>query len=94
MQIIHRVKYCKSLKLYLCPTCPSATDPNSLISNMNAYYDRVNIAFIGWDSNGNIINQFDDPSKNFQLSKSQVQGLQANGIEVYISIGGGAGIYK
>eukprot|EP00486_Rosalina_sp_Unknown_P013547 CAMPEP_0201580462 /NCGR_PEP_ID=MMETSP0190_2-20130828/46535_1 /ASSEMBLY_ACC=CAM_ASM_000263 /TAXON_ID=37353 /ORGANISM="Rosalina sp." /LENGTH=307 /DNA_ID=CAMNT_0048016545 /DNA_START=30 /DNA_END=953 /DNA_ORIENTATION=+ len=76
---------------YLCPTCPSAPDPNTLISSINAAYTRVNIAFIGWNSDGTIINQFDDPSKSFILTKAMVSALQSKGVDVFISIGGGAG---
>jgi len=76
---------------YICPTCPSAKDPESLIANINTCYNRVNIAFLGFDSNGNIIDQFDAPKKNFTLTKEMVKSMQNKGIKVYISVGGGAG---
>eukprot|EP01084_Bolivina_argentea_P010686 19928_1 len=76
---------------YLCPTCPSAPDPTTLIANINKYYTHVNIAFIGWKSDGTIINEFDDDSKSFTLTKQMVSNLQSRGVLVFISIGGGAG---
>merc|ERR1719273_445581 len=76
---------------YLCPTCPSAPDPNTLIANINKYYTHVNIAFVIWNSDGTIVNQFDDPSKSFTLTKDMVSNLQSKGVLVFISIGGGAG---
>ena len=76
---------------YLCPTCPSAPDPTSLIANINPAYTRVNIAFIVWNSDGTIVNQFDAPDKSFTLTKAMVSALQSKGVDVFISIGGGAG---
>merc|ERR1719206_630877 len=76
---------------YICPTCPSAPDPASLIANINPAYNHVSIAFIVWNADGSIVNQFDDPSKSFTLTKEMVAGLQAKGVVVFITIGGGAG---
>ena len=76
---------------YICPTCPSAPDPVSLIANINSAYNHVSIAFIVWNADGSIVNQFDDPSKSFTLTKQMVEGLQSKGVTVLISIGGGAG---
>lgn len=76
---------------YLCPSCPSAPNPNSLIQSIHASYNTVVFAFAGWDSNGNIQNQWDDPSKNFTLTRAVVAQLQAQGRAVLLSLGGGAG---
>ena len=83
----------KSLGLsgYICPTCPSAPHPDALLTSLPAAYTVVNIAFIGWDTNGTIINQFDSKPKNFTLTKAKVAALQKQGKQVLISAGGGAG---
>jgi len=76
---------------YLCPTCPSAPNPNQLINNIHNAYDHINIAFIGWETDGTMINQFDDSSKGFTLTKNMVATLQGKGKKVFVSLGGGAG---
>ena len=76
---------------YICPQCSSAPNPNSLIKNINKYYTRVNIAFIIYNKDGTIANQFDDPSKNFTLTPQMVSDLKSSGFEVFVSIGGGDG---
>ena len=53
---------------YICPQCSSAPNPNWLIQNINKNYTRVNIAFIIYNKDGSIANQFDDASKNFTLT--------------------------
>jgi len=76
---------------YLCPTCPSAPDPSSLIRNIHHRSDIVHIAFIGWNTDGTMINQFDAPNKNFTLTRDMVSSLQSSGKKVFISLGGGDG---
>jgi chitinase len=76
---------------YLCPTCPSAPNPTQLLAALHPSYSRVLIAFVGWDAEGHALNQYDDPSKNFTLTRSVVASLQAQGRTVFLSLGGGAG---
>ena len=80
-----------TLSGYICPTCPSAVDPAKLLSTLPKAYNIVNIAFVGWNADGSIVNQFDYKPKNFTLTKATVAALQAEGRKVLISIGGGAG---
>ena len=79
-----------TLSGYFCAQCDSTPDPASLIANINENYDRVNIAFLGWNPNGTVINQFDYDDTSFRLTKEMVENLQSNGKQVLISLGGGA----
>lgn len=76
---------------YFCPTCPSAPFPNALVANIHGSYTSVIFAFAGWDDAGTILNQWDDPSKNFTLTKGLVETLRGQGRTVLLSLGGGAG---
>jgi chitinase len=76
---------------YLCASCPSAPAPNSLVANIHASYGTVIFAFAGWDDSGNVVNQWDEPTKNFTLTRATVAALQAQGRAVLLSLGGGAG---
>eukprot|EP01059_Diplonema_ambulator_P030779 TRINITY_DN5402_c0_g1_i1.p1 TRINITY_DN5402_c0_g1~~TRINITY_DN5402_c0_g1_i1.p1 ORF type:complete len:323 (+),score=47.42 TRINITY_DN5402_c0_g1_i1:50-970(+) len=80
-----------TLSGYICPTCPSADDPAALLKSLPKVYNIVNVAFVGWNDNGSIVNQFDDPTKGFALTKEMVTALQSEGRMVLVSIGGGAG---
>lgn len=83
---------------YICPSCPSAPDPQQVIDNVHQAYTVVNIAFLAWDNdNGVILDQIDDPKKpNFHFTSTHVTTLKNNGHrKVLASIGGGlAGILK
>ena len=74
---------------YICPTCACARDPQALLDALPAAYNVVNVAFIGWNADGSIYPIFDEPDKDFTLSKATVAALQAQGRKVLISIGGG-----
>ena len=76
---------------YFCSTCPSTLTPSTLVTSIHPAYTRVLFAFIGWDANGNVLNQWDDSSKNFTLTASIVAELKKQGRDVGISMGGGAG---
>lgn len=76
---------------YFCASCPSTPDPNSIILSLPAVYSTVIFAFVGWDASGNVLNQYDDPTKQFTLNASIVSALRAQGRRVLISAGGGAG---
>ena len=76
---------------YLCPSCPSAPDPTGLVKSIHPSYTTVVFAFAGWDASGALLNQWDDPSKNFTLTAATVQALKAEGRTVLLSLGGGAG---
>eukprot|EP01061_Rhynchopus_euleeides_P035729 TRINITY_DN6020_c0_g1_i1.p3 TRINITY_DN6020_c0_g1~~TRINITY_DN6020_c0_g1_i1.p3 ORF type:complete len:322 (+),score=107.43 TRINITY_DN6020_c0_g1_i1:58-966(+) len=90
--VLHGAAASMNLSGYVCPTCASTPDPNSIVANMPAVYNIVNFAFVGWDAtNGSLINQFDDASKGFRLTAQQVATLRSQGRTVMISIGGGAG---
>jgi chitinase len=76
---------------YFCASCPSTPDPNALILTLPAAYSTVVFAFVGWDASGNLVNQYDEPTKAFTLNASIVSALRAQGRKVLISAGGGAG---
>jgi hypothetical protein len=82
---------CLTLYGYCCPSCPSAADPNALLKSLHPAYTHVALAFIGWDETGALVNQWDAPNKGFILNKTIVAGLQAKGVRVLMSLGGGAG---
>ena len=65
--------------------------PTSLVQNLHPAYTHVIFAFIGWDTNGELVNQWDAEDKSFILSKTIVAGLQQRSIKVLMSLGGGAG---
>lgn len=76
---------------YLCPSCPSAPDPAALVREIHPAYSHVVLAFAGWDATGAIQNQWDAPDKGFTVNASVVSALQARGLRVLLSLGGGAG---
>ena len=76
---------------YLCASCPSAPSPSTLVTSIHPAYTRVVFAFAGWDATGTVLNQWDDVSKNFTLTRGIVASLQSQGRSVLISLGGGAG---
>ena len=76
---------------YLCASCPSAPSPTTLVQSIHPSYTTVIFAFAGWDATGSLVNQWDDPSKNFTLSAATVRALKAEGRTVLLSLGGGAG---
>ena len=76
---------------YVCPTCPSAPHPSALLASLHPAYTHVAFAFAGWAADGSIINQWDAPDKGFALNASVVAALQARGLSVSLSAGGGAG---
>lgn len=61
---------------YLCPSCPSATEPAKLIKNIHPAYTHVALAFVGWDATGALVNQWDAPDKGFTLTRAAVAALQ------------------
>ena len=75
---------------YFCADCPSNPAPGALISAIHPSYTTVILAFAGWDAAGNLVNQYDSPSKNFALTRAMVAALQAEGRTVLLSLGGGA----
>ena len=75
---------------YLCADCPSALQPTTLVPAIHASYTRVIFSFAGWDAGGHLLNQWDSPTKNFTLTPAIVAGLQAQGRQVFLSLGGGA----
>ena len=76
---------------YLCATCPSTPAPAATLAALPAVYTRLALAFAGWTENGTILNQWDAPDKNFIVNASVVAALQARGVQVFLSAGGGAG---
>ena len=48
-------------------------------------------AFIGFNTDGTVVNQWDAPDKNFTLTKTAVTALQAAGKVVLVSMGGADG---
>ena len=74
---------------YLCPTCPSVTDPAELLHSLHSAYSVVNVAFAGFDASGRATNLFDTTAWN--LSKVDVAQLQSAGRTVMLSVGGGDG---
>lgn len=82
-----------SLSGYVCPSCPSAIDPAGLMAAIHPAYNTVNVAFVGWETDGSIIEQFHAPEKDFMLTKDAVTALREDGggREVIVSIGGGDG---
>jgi len=79
-----------SLIGYLCADCPSAINPNTLVTAIHKSYSRVIFAFAGWDADGHLVNQWDSPSKKFTLTPAIVAALKKEGRSVFISLGGGA----
>jgi hypothetical protein len=75
---------------YFCGDCPSTPDPNALLGVIHPAYSTVVFAFAGWDAAGNLLNQYDSPSKNFTLTRAVVARLQAQQRRVFLSLGGGA----
>jgi len=79
---------------YFCAACPANPDPNTLIKNIHPAYTNVIISFVGWDTNGNVVNGWDcnDPTcqKHFNLTKEMVTNLKAQGRTVAMSVGGAA----
>jgi chitinase len=76
---------------YICPTCTSDPAPQNLLANIHPAYNVVFLAFLSFDSSGNVLNGLDAPKKSFSLTKSDVQNLQNQGRKVLASVGGGAG---
>ena len=76
---------------YLCPTCPSTPSPSQTLAALPAVYTHLAIAFAGWNATGSILNQWDAPDKNFVVNASVIAALQARGVKVFLSAGGGAG---
>ena len=82
---------------YVCPSCPSVTDPAALFSALLTEplaepYSTINVAFAGFDANGNATNLFD--TKTWSLTAATVQSLQKSATPprlVMLSVGGGDG---
>ena len=49
------------------------------------------VAFIGFNPDGTVVNQWDAPDKNFSLTSSEVASLRASGRTVLVSMGGADG---
>jgi len=78
-----------ALSGYLCPTCPSVTDPAALLGSLHPAYTNVNVAFAGFDAAGNATNLFD--TKTWALTPEAVRQLQQQNRTVMLSVGGGDG---
>ena len=78
---------------YLCPSCPQSPDPEALFAAIPAAYSTVVVSFLAWQADGTVLENINGGStkaqQKFDFSRSHVAALQAQGKQVYVSIGGG-----
>jgi hypothetical protein len=64
---------------YFCSSCPGNLYPVELFAEIHPAYSTVVLAFVGWDSEGNVVNYWDFNApwgRNFTLTKDMVSRLQ------------------
>jgi chitinase len=78
---------------YFCPSCPQSPDPEALLAAVPAAYSTVVVSFLAWQADGTILESINGGStkaqQKFDFSRSHVEALQAQGKQVYVSVGGG-----
>lgn len=89
--LVLRCAHSHLLSGYICPTCASDPDPNSLDKTIHKGYNRVIFAFLVWRADGTIVNKYDAPysPKYFTLKKEDIEAIKSqNNASVFISVGG------